>query len=321
MKLKIKNWQLLLWYLLSAISIVLFLYVLVTGIINYSSSVELAESKGQRVLLDINTGKLMSEPVDLSLYPAALKRQQQLEKEIADKAEAEHAAVEAKQKIVPRIAIMVTDLGLSRTTTDNALTLPVKVAMGFSPYAVDVANVIKRARAQSREVFINVPLEPNNYPIDDAGPQALLSGSNDQDNLSRLNSILSAAGNISGVYTNYGEKFSSSPAVKPMLQLLKEKNILLVYGEGGDNDYMNEAVKAANYHFLPVSLLIDQDISPNIISGNLTKLEEMAKTTGLAIGIARPYPLSIKVINQWLGEVGNRGINIVTFKEISDASL
>ena len=71
----------------------------------------------------------------------------------------------------PRIAIIVSGLGVSDSATADAIAkLPGAVTLGFMPYGSDVAALAGRARARGHEVLLQVPMEPFDYPDNDPGP-------------------------------------------------------------------------------------------------------------------------------------------------------
>src|SRR5262249_22121821 len=76
----------------------------------------------------------------------------------------------------PRVAIMVGGLGVSANATSEALAkLPAVVTLGFTPYGPDLGRLVARARGEGREIVLQVPMEPFDYPDNDAGPQTLLT--------------------------------------------------------------------------------------------------------------------------------------------------
>ena len=67
------------------------------------------------------------------------------------------------------MAVLVTGLGLADRLTARALTLPGAVGLSFSPYA-GAAAWQARARAAGHEALLMLPLQPERFPHDDAGP-------------------------------------------------------------------------------------------------------------------------------------------------------
>src|SRR5690606_27780599 len=98
----------------------------------------------------------------------------------ADKAEA------------PRIAVIVTGLGISAKAADEALTrLPAAVTFAFTPYGGELAKLVIRARQNGHEVLLQAPMEPFDYPDNDPGPQTLLTSLSADQNIDRLQWLMS----------------------------------------------------------------------------------------------------------------------------------
>src|SRR5581483_10639350 len=76
----------------------------------------------------------------------------------------------------PRIALIVTGLGIgTNATTDAIAKLPGPVTLALVPYGADIAALATRARTSGHEVLLQVPMEPFEYPDNDPGPQTLLT--------------------------------------------------------------------------------------------------------------------------------------------------
>ena len=100
----------------------------------------------------------------------------------------------------PRVAVVITGLGLSKAVSEQAVErLPPQVTLSFSPYSDALDQWIPRARAMGHEVMIDLPMEPASFPLDDPGPQALLTGMEPEDNLRRLRWFLDKGRGYSGV--------------------------------------------------------------------------------------------------------------------------
>ncbi len=92
----------------------------------------------------------------------------------------------------PRIALLVDGLGVSATTTADAIAkLPEAVTLGFVPYGAEIAALATRARTAGHEIVLQVPMEPFDYPDNDPGPQTLLTALTPQQNIDRLHTVLS----------------------------------------------------------------------------------------------------------------------------------
>ncbi|MBK1839883.1 divergent polysaccharide deacetylase family protein [Azospirillum sp. YIM B02556] len=210
----------------------------------------------------------------------------------------------------PRIAIVMSDLGLSGVTTGNALAkLPPGITLAFLPYAERLDDWVERARTKGHEVMLSVPMEPLNYPRDDPGPNALLTMLGSDRNMERLEWSLGKAVGYVGITSTTGSKFTASPAaMQPVVDALKARGLLLVDARVNPKSV---AGPLANLAGVPRALgdrVIDRDLSRGAIDDQLRELEEIAKTNGAAVGFASPYPTTIERLNLWLTSLADRGI-------------
>src|SRR3546814_15008297 len=128
---------------------------------------------------------------------------------------------------LPRIAVVLTGLGLSYSATQAAIEqLPASVTLSFSPYARGLERWIALARSRGHEVLIDLPMEPTTFPNEDPGPQALLTGLTPQENLDRLDWVLGRGSAYAGVAGSLGSRFTATrAAIEPSLQALKQRGL------------------------------------------------------------------------------------------------
>lgn len=210
----------------------------------------------------------------------------------------------------PRVAIVMSDLGLSGVTTGNALAkLSPGITLAFLPYAERLDDWVERARTKGHEVMLSVPMEPLNYPRDDPGPNALLTMLGPDRNVERLEWSLGKAVGYVGITSTTGSKFTANPAaMQPVIDALKARGLLLVDARANPKSV---AGPLANLAGVPRALgdrVIDRDLSRGAIDDQLRELEELAKTNGAAVGFASPYPTTIERLNLWLTALADRGI-------------
>jgi hypothetical protein len=96
-------------------------------------------------------------------------------------------AVPVADSSKPRIAIVITGLGISAKATAAALAgLPPQVTLAFVPYASDIQSWVTQARRQGHEVLLEVPMEPFDFSDSDPGPHTLRVGIGEDANTDRL---------------------------------------------------------------------------------------------------------------------------------------
>jgi len=206
---------------------------------------------------------------------------------------------------VPRVALIVSGLGLDRVITETIIArLPVEVSVAFSPYAQDLDAQIASARAHGHEVFLEMPMEPVDFPARDAGPLALMPGNSSDENSNRLKILLTKAGGCAGFLGETGGKaLQSSSVMQPLARELASRGLLwvqpprspiLATGIGGPT--------------VAATLEIDQ-LGFGLSTGNrLEYLTKVARQQGTALGIARPTPGTLVAILRWAETLKAAGV-------------
>lgn len=212
----------------------------------------------------------------------------------------------------PRIAILLQDLGFSQEQTNAAIQqLPGSVTLGFTPYARRLDQWIALSRAAGHEVLLQVPMEPFDFPMSDPGPHTLLTSAGSDENIERLEFLLSRFTGYVGVYNRMGDRFTSSvESLQPVLQSIHERGLLFIDARTSGTSV---AGRLANDLGLPHALNnreIDQVASRVEIDAKLIDLENIARQQGQALGIARAYPVTLERLAQWATSLEEKGIDL-----------
>ena len=209
-----------------------------------------------------------------------------------------------------RISIVVAGMGLSRSATNAAIQqLPGTVTLAFAPFASDLEAWIEQARAAGHEVMLQLPMEPFDYPVNDPGPYTLLTSLSVEDNIERLEWLLSRFTGYVGVTNYMGSRFTSSPQhVRPILEVLKQRGLMFLDSRSSRNSVAAgiadeiELARALNNRFL------DNVASRNAIDARLEDIERIATATGYAIGIGFPYPVTIERVAAWAATLEGKNL-------------
>ncbi|MGH6948791.1 MAG: divergent polysaccharide deacetylase family protein, partial [Kiloniellales bacterium] len=214
----------------------------------------------------------------------------------------------------PRLAVVITGLGLSSAATEAAIRrLPPEISLSFSPYARGLNEWLTLARANGHEVLIDLPMEPANFPADDPGPQALLTSLDESQNLERLAWVLQRGSGYVGVVSTMGARFTLSPEhLRPVLEQVKKEGLMLLDSRTTDGSLAGPIAAEIG---LPVTVsdraLDVQQASSVAIDANLIYVERQALAEGAALAIGQPYPVTIERLVEWSGELDGHGIALV----------
>lgn len=209
----------------------------------------------------------------------------------------------------PRIALVITGLGLSSAATNIAIqSLPGTITLAFAPYAERLDDWIRLARTAGHEVLLNVPMEPVNYPEYDPGPQTLLTSLPPQENVERLLWTLSRATGYVGVVDFMGSRFATSRKhLRPILKMLKKRGLMYMDSKSASRSLAPVLADDIEIPFVINSQFIDEQASRFAIDKQLEFLEATAKKNKMAIGMGSPYPVTLERISHWVKKLGERG--------------
>lgn len=213
----------------------------------------------------------------------------------------------------PMIAVIVTGLGLNPSTSvEAANTLPESFTLAFAPYGKGLEATAAAARAAGHELFLEVPLEPFDYPDNDPGPDTLLTGQAPRDNMNKLFTVMGKFGGYAGLVNNMGARFTSSGAdFGPMMEELGARGLGYV-DDGSSNRSLAQQLSSANkVPFARADFTLDANPTRAAILSQLAQLEASAQSNGAALGIISALPVSISALAEWSNNLESRGFVLV----------
>ncbi|MBN9310370.1 divergent polysaccharide deacetylase family protein [Devosia sp.] len=213
----------------------------------------------------------------------------------------------------PRIAIIVSGLGLNFDGTMDAIDkLPGPVTLSFAPYGKTLDRTVGIARAAGHEIFLEVPLEPFDYPENDPGPDTLLTGQAPRDNLGRLFQVMSRFTGYVGVINNMGARFTASGAdFGPVMEELGARGLGYLDDGSSNRSLAPQLAQANRVPFARIDATVDANPARDPIMKALAALEKKAREAGSAIGIVSALPVSIEAVTDWAAALADKDIEIV----------
>ena len=212
-----------------------------------------------------------------------------------------------------RVAVVVMGLGLSRASSMAAIKkLPPEISLALDPYAMNLSDWLVRARLVGHEVLLTLPMESEQFPVQDAGPYALKTSLNEEDNTKRLEEVLSRVTGYFGVATVLGSRFGDSKALMTVvLNNLKDRGLMLLT-TGSQNSLL--APKIARRIELPLvvgDVTLDAEPSPAGVQAQLLRLEKILKDKNVAVAVAQPYPTTLRRLIAWTKTLEGKKITLV----------
>lgn len=218
----------------------------------------------------------------------------------------------------PRIAIVISGLGISAKSTQAAITgLPSGVTLAFAPYANDVQRWVSLARQKGHEVLLQVPMEPYDFPDSDPGQYTLRTSVNEEANTKRLAWSLTRITGYVGVTNLLGGRFlTDGSAMEPMLTFLMRRGLMFYDNGSATRSVAPDVAGRLGIPFVQATTTINSIQAAMEIDHRLADLETEARTKGKASGTGFLYPVTVERVNLWARGLAGRGFVLAPVSSI-----
>ena len=222
-------------------------------------------------------------------------------------------------KDLPRIAIVIGGLGISASGTAEAMAkLPPAVTFALAPYAPDIQKLAERARADDHELLVQAPMEPFEYPDNDPGPQTLLTSVTAEQNVDRLQWLMSRFQGYVGIVSFMGARFTATEhALSPVLNETAKRGLIFVDNGSSSRSVASQIAGNQNLPFAKADLILDAVPIAAEIDRALNRLEIVAREGGVAVGMATAQPGTIARIAEWAAKIEKRGFVLVPISMVA----
>jgi len=208
----------------------------------------------------------------------------------------------------PLVGLLMAGLGLNQAESDTAIrTLPGGITFAISPYAPTPTKLLAAARSAEHEYLLSIPMEPQGFPLNDPGPQALMTNLAREQNYTRLRWTLSrfagyvgATGALGGMR---GERLASLPdQINPVLSELARRGLLYV-------DPRPDASLPPLAWSRSVDIVVDEPATAIAIDDKLGQLTRLAREKGSALGLVTVVrPMTTARVANWANGLAPDGL-------------
>jgi polysaccharide deacetylase 2 family uncharacterized protein YibQ len=221
----------------------------------------------------------------------------------------------------PRVGLLLAGIGLNHADSETAIrTLPGGISLAVSPYAQDTVKLLSLARAGEHEYLLSLPMEPQGFPNNDPGRQALMTTVSQDENHARLIWLLSRiAGYVGAVGAEggqLGERFASLPEeINPVLAELAARGLLY-------NEPRPGAPAPPLVWGKAVDLVVDEPATAADIDRKLGLLRDIARQRGSALGFAGAVRrVTVERIRDWASLLTADGLALTPVSALVQAPV
>ena len=220
----------------------------------------------------------------------------------------------------PIVSVVVSGLGLDVEATRAAITqLPPEVTLAFSPYSRALGSLTQMARENGHEYFIEVPLEPFDYPQSDPGPLVLLVDQPQSSNIDRLHRTMGeAVGYIGLLLTGRARFATSEAALTPIAKEAMDRGLIILDDGRAPISKTPRITRQIGTLAAVVDRRLDDRPSADGMALSLIEFERLAIEQGRAIGAMDFYPVAVDRLIRWTDTLKAKGL---VLEPVSDKIL
>lgn len=224
-----------------------------------------------------------------------------------------------KKSSSPRIALIIDDIGFSRSRLDMFLDLEIPMTFAILPRLQRSTVSAEKIHLQGYEIILHQPMEPHD-PNVDPGPGALYVGDKHQKILKIIEENISDFPYITGVNNHMGSKFTAcSKEMNEVLAVIKQKGLFFIDSLTTNR---SKAYQTAQKLHMPTAyrnIFLDNNPQEPVILSQLKRLKTHALRYGHAIGIGHPYPETVKAIRLFKESIAGSHISMVHVSDLIPA--
>jgi polysaccharide deacetylase 2 family uncharacterized protein YibQ len=211
-----------------------------------------------------------------------------------------------------RLAILLDDGGQKMDLVDRAAALPEAVGFAilpFLPKSAETANALYKA---GHEIWLHLPMEPENYPNADPGPGALLMSMSTDELRMGIHSAINNIPHAVGVNNHMGSKVTADLRTMTwVMQELKARSMMFIDSRTTVQTVAEEAARAQGVPVNRRHVFLDNDREPAAIRTQLEEAVYRSRLEGEIIAIGHMDRVTIAVLAEDLPGLSKRGADLV----------
>lgn len=228
-----------------------------------------------------------------------------------------------QEKLAPfqraQVAIILTDVGMLPEVAETAIQkLPQEVTLAFNANAPGLNKWVHLSRIAGHDTMIVVPFEPSFYPFYDPGPETLLTGRPEGENIQKLESLLKRTNGIVGVVNTVGFRFSNSESdLAPVMRMLGARDLIYLDSHLTGGDVYAKLAAQHRVRTIRIDAYLNDVPNPQKITEILDLTTKIAKKNGFATILVDGAPQYVDYIQAWLNNLKKENIQIVRISNLA----
>ena len=226
------------------------------------------------------------------------------------------AGMPTEQREQAQIAIIVDDIGFSRSRAQHFLALDIPLTFSILPRVPFTRELAEILHTAGHEIMLHQPMEPVNSKYN-PGPGALYTADRQQAIVAAIEKNIGEIPHVTGVNNHMGSKFTAdSEKMRQALGVVKSKELFFV---DSMTTHRSKGYPTANRLGMTAArrnIFLDNCLTVPAILAQLDKLQAVALKTGRALAIGHPFPETVAAIQLFNRRKLNSNVKFVHVSKV-----
>jgi len=227
-----------------------------------------------------------------------------------------HQVQSTAEEQIPRIAIVIDDVGYDDLLKDLLFSLPMPVTLAILPGQPYSQAFAKGGKKNGFEILLHQPMESIKKQKREF-PGLIRVNMEERAIRSAIDSNLALLPKVAGMSNHMGSYATQDRrAMRTVLEHVKKKKLFFFNSKTTPFSVVKDEAKALNVPYLERDIFLDHKENETYIRERIEELEKMAKKRGSAIAVGHYRWLTLTILKEELLRLENEGFEIVALKEL-----
>lgn len=216
-----------------------------------------------------------------------------------------------------RLAILLDDGGQNLDHVEEAAALPQQVGFALLPFLPETAATADALHAAGHEIWLHLPMEPENYPQANPGPGALLMSMSEPELRTAVHAAIDDVPHAVGVNNHMGSKVTADLRTMTwVMQEIKARGLAFIDSRTTAQTTAEEAARAQGVPTNRRHVFLDNQRQAKAIRRQLAEAVQRSRLEGEIIAIGHMDEVTIRVLADELPGLSKRGADLVRPSEL-----
>jgi hypothetical protein len=212
---------------------------------------------------------------------------------------------------MPKLALIIDDLGQNASRDDRVLALPGPVAMAILPDTRHATALSERARAAGKTVMLHLPMAPAD------GPYAWQPQLPPAELTHRLDRALEKVPHASGVNNHMGSQMTDrQPPMAALMNELQRRHLFFLDSRTNARTVAAATAQRIGLASLSRDIFLDDDPAPEAVAAQFRKALHLARKQGSVVIIGHPHTSTLALLERELPKLRDQGIDWVNIGQM-----